>query len=75
MRWCAVIDRFAVGIDATDIGHVDGGGVVALDTIADMLDGEELVDTTIGVDDIMITRIGPAFSVELSLEVIDGLTL
>lgn len=72
---CPVIYRFAIGIDAAHISHIDSCGVVALHSIAYLLDGEKLVGTAIRGDDIVITRILPPFPAELSLEVIDSLLL
>lgn len=39
LLWCAVVDSLALSIDATDIGDVDGCGVVALHAVAHLFDG------------------------------------
>ena len=72
---CAVIGRLAVTVDATHVGNVDGRGVVALHAVADQLDGEKLMDATIDVHHVMITRIFPTLQAELCLKILDALTL
>ena len=51
--------------DTTDIGNVDGGGVVALHSVAYFFNGEHLMGSAIGCDDIMIAWVFPSLRLEL----------
>ena len=73
--WSAVVDRFAVAVNATHVGNVDGRGVLALHTVADQLYGEKLMDAASLVNHVMITRIFPTLQTKFSLEILDALTL
>ena len=68
---CAIVGRFAIGVDATYISHVDSCRVIALHSIANLFDGEELMSATIRCDDIVITWTLPSFTTELCLEIVD----
>ena len=54
---CAVIDALALIVNATDVGDIDGLGIIALDTVAHLVLGEEAVKLAVRGDDIVVARI------------------
>ena len=53
---CAVVYRFAVAIDTSDIGYVDGCTIISLHSVAHLLDGQKLMGASVGGNNIVVTR-------------------
>lgn len=60
----AVVDALTPLVDAPDVGDVDGVGVEALDAVADLILGQELVELALGADDVVVARGRPASGTE-----------
>ena len=81
LRWRAgVLDMGApyvtggglVKANSTDVGHMDGVGVVAADAVGGLVLGLEADDFAGGLDDVVVARVAPSDGLPACEERIDG---